>query len=64
MSAATKSGVEEVIKEAGRMLTEIPFADLEIADEERYILKKRNTHMKLMLNMVKSTIHIMFQVHL
>lgn len=41
MSAATKSGVEEVIKEAGRMLTEIPFADLEIADEERYIPEEK-----------------------
>ena len=41
MSAATKLGVEEVIKEAGRMLTEIPFADLEITDEERYIPEEK-----------------------
>ena len=32
---------EEVIKEAGRMLTEIPFADLEITDEERYIPEEK-----------------------
>ena len=41
MSAATKLGVEEVIKEAGRMLTEIPFADLEITDEERFIPEEK-----------------------
>mgnify|MGYP000931384442 CR=1 FL=1 len=31
----TLTGVEEVIKEAGRMLTEIPVMDLEIPEEER-----------------------------
>ncbi|MGL5381426.1 GTPase ObgE [Clostridium sp.] len=37
MSAATKSGVEDVIKEAGRMLTEIPITGLEISEDEMYI---------------------------
>ena len=41
MSAATKSGVEEVIKEAGKMLTEIPIMDLQIPDEERYIEEEK-----------------------
>ena len=41
MSAATKAGVEEVIKEAGRMLTEIPIMELEISDEERYIPEEK-----------------------
>ena len=41
MSAATKSGVEEVIKEAGRMLTEIPVMDLEIPEEERYVEQEK-----------------------
>ena len=41
MSAATKSGVEEVIKEAGKMLTEIPVMDLEIPDEERYVEQEK-----------------------
>lgn len=41
MSAATKFGVEEIIKEAGRMLTEIPIKDLEISDEERFIPEEK-----------------------
>ena len=41
MSAATKSGVEELIKEAGRMLTEIPVMDLEIPEEERYVEQEK-----------------------
>ena len=41
MSAATKSGVEEVIREAGKMLTEIPFMDLEIPEEERYVEEEK-----------------------
>ncbi|WP_300380219.1 GTPase ObgE [Clostridium sp.] len=41
MSAATKSGVEDIIKEAGKMLTEIPFKDLEILDEDRYVEEDR-----------------------
>ena len=41
MSAATKLGVEEIIKEAGRMLTEIPIKDLEISDEERFIPEEK-----------------------
>ena len=41
MSAATKSGVDEVIKEAGKMLTEIPVMELEIPDEERYVEEEK-----------------------
>jgi GTP-binding protein len=37
MSAATREGVDDVIKEASRMLKEIPVTDLIIADEDRYI---------------------------
>ena len=41
MSAATKSGVDEIIKEAGRMLTEIPITELEISEEERYVQEEK-----------------------
>ena len=41
MSAATKAGVDEVIKEAGKMLTEIPIMDLEIPEEERYVEEEK-----------------------
>ena len=41
MSAATKSGVDEIIKEAGRMLTEIPITDLEISEEERFVQEEK-----------------------
>jgi GTPase len=41
MSAATKSGVEEIIKEAGKMLKEIPLKDLEISDEDRYVEEEK-----------------------
>ncbi|MDZ5034302.1 GTPase, partial [Clostridium perfringens] len=41
MSAATKSNVEAVIKEAGRMLLEIPIKELEITDEERFVQEER-----------------------
>ena len=41
MSAATKSGVDEVIKEAGKMLTEIPIMELEIPEEERYVEEEK-----------------------
>ena len=37
MSAATKAGVEEIVREAGKMLKEIPFKELEISDEDRYV---------------------------
>ena len=39
--AATKAGVDEVIKEAGKMLTEIPLMDLEIPEEERYVEEEK-----------------------
>ena len=41
MSAATKSGVDDVIKEAARMLSEIPIMDLEIPEEERYVEEEK-----------------------
>ena len=37
MSAATRDNVDAVIKEAARMLQDIPVTDLVISDEERYI---------------------------
>lgn len=41
MSAATREGVDDVIKEAARMLQEIPVTELEISDEERYIPEEK-----------------------
>ena len=48
MSAATRQGVDDVIayvsellREAGRMLTEIPVMDLEIPEEERYVEQEK-----------------------
>lgn len=41
MSAATKSGVDEVIKEAAKMLQEIPITELNIPDEERFVPEER-----------------------
>ena len=41
MSAATNDGVDAVMKEAARMLKEIPITGLEIADEERYIPEEK-----------------------
>lgn len=41
MSAATREGVDEVIKEAARMLQEIPITDLVIPDEERYVPEEK-----------------------
>ena len=41
MSAATKSGVETIIKEAGRMLSEIPVTELEISEDERFIPEEK-----------------------
>ena len=41
MSAATREGVDEVIKEAARMLQEIPITDVVIPDEERYVPEEK-----------------------
>lgn len=41
MSAATRSGVDDVIKEASRMLQNIPITELEISDEERYVPEEK-----------------------
>lgn len=41
MSAATRDGVDAVIKEAARMLQSIPVKELEISEEERYIPEEK-----------------------
>ena len=41
MSAATNDGVDAVMKEAARMLKEIPVKELEISEDERYIPKEK-----------------------
>ncbi|MGL4772464.1 MAG: GTPase ObgE [Clostridium sp.] len=41
MSAATRDGVDQVIREAARMLKDIPITDLEISEEERYIPEEK-----------------------
>ncbi|WP_252232442.1 GTPase ObgE [Clostridium sp. ZBS15] len=41
MSAATREGVDEVIKEAARMLKEIPVKELEISEDEMYIPEEK-----------------------
>lgn len=41
MSAATRDGVDEVIKEAARMLKEIPVKELEISEDEMYIPEEK-----------------------
>ncbi|AQR97618.1 MULTISPECIES: GTPase ObgE [Clostridium] len=41
MSAATNEGVEAVMKEAARMLKEIPIKELEIAEDEMYIPEEK-----------------------
>lgn len=41
ISAATNSGIEELMKEAARKLTEIPISDLEIPEEERYVPEEK-----------------------
>ena len=41
MSAATREGVDEVIKEAARMLKDIPVTELEISDEEKYVKEEK-----------------------
>lgn len=41
MSAATREGVDVVIKEAARMLKEIPVTDLEVSEDEKYIPEEK-----------------------
>lgn len=41
MSAATNQGVEEVIKEAARMLQEIPVTDMVIPEEDMFVQEER-----------------------
>lgn len=41
MSAATNDGVDAVMKEAARILKEIPVKELEISEDERYIPKEK-----------------------
>ena len=41
ISAATNQGVEELVKEAGRLLSTIPVTDMEISEEERFIPEEK-----------------------
>lgn len=41
ISAATNSGIDELMKEAARQLSEIPVKDLEISEEERYVPEEK-----------------------
>lgn len=41
ISGATKKGVEDLLKEAARILTTIPVQDLEISEEERFIPEEK-----------------------
>jgi GTP-binding protein len=41
ISAATNQGVEELMKEAGRLLSTIPVTDMEISAEERFIPEEK-----------------------
>ncbi|MGE5629090.1 MAG: GTPase ObgE [Solirubrobacterales bacterium] len=41
ISAATNQGVEELMKEAGRLLSTIPVTDMEIKDEDRFIPEEK-----------------------
>ncbi|MFD3157620.1 GTPase ObgE [Haloimpatiens sp. FM7330] len=41
ISAATREGVDELMKECGRILSSIPVKDLEISEEERYIEEEK-----------------------
>ena len=41
MSAATKAGVDTIINDAGRMLSELPITELEISEEERYVQEEK-----------------------
>ena len=41
MSAATKKGIQDVMKEAARLLSTIPITDLEISDDERFIPEEK-----------------------
>jgi len=41
ISAATNQGVEELMKEAGRLLTTIPVTDIEISEEERFVPEEK-----------------------
>lgn len=41
ISAATRSGVEELIKEVARILTTIPVVDLEVLEEDKFIPEEK-----------------------
>ncbi len=41
ISAATNQGVEELMKEAGRLLSTIPVTDMEISEEEKFIPEEK-----------------------
>ena len=66
MSAATNEGVDDVIKEAARMLKEIPITELEIAEDESIYQKKRDLLMTLQLRKMekKDITFMLLTVHL
>ncbi len=41
ISAATKQGVDDLMKEAARLLSTIPVTDLEISEEDRFIEEEK-----------------------
>ena len=41
ISAATNQGVEELMKEAARMLSTIPVADIEINEEDKFVPEEK-----------------------
>ena len=41
ISAATNQGVEELMKEAGRLLTTIPVTDIEISEEDKFVPEEK-----------------------
>lgn len=47
ISAATREGVEELMKEAARVLSTIPLVDLSINDEERFIPEEKHFTYKI-----------------
>jgi GTP-binding protein len=47
ISAATREGVDDLIKEAARMLSTIPVKDLEIEEADRYIPEEKRFTYKI-----------------
>ena len=53
MSAATNEGVDAVMKEAARMLKEIPITELEIAEDEMYIPEEKKFTYEIKVEHIK-----------